>query len=1024
MRFAFLILLSVAPLCAQTSGQIEFFEKKVRPVLAENCYACHNAETMAAAELVLDSKDGARRGGTRGPAVVPGDPAASLLLKATSYRDLELKMPPAGKLSEEVLADLRSWIEMGAPDPREAVTQTAPAEESGIDWEEARKFWAFQPIEVPALPDGAAKNPIDRFVNAKLASAGLEPSAEADKRALIRRATFDLTGLPPTPQEVRAFLADDQPGAWPRLVDGLLASPHYGERWGRHWLDLVRFAETDGHEFDNDKPNAWRYRDYVVRAFNEDLPYDRFVREQIAGDLLEEPRLTRDGKRYEAPIGAGMYWLWEVLNSPTDSVKSRADQVDNQIDVMSKAFFGMTLACARCHDHKFDPLPTADYYALAGVLHSTELRQRWIDSPEVRAELRATRQKLATLETDARRRLRSADRASGRLARVSDEEQRAAWSADRGHPLFALARLSEESDEPFAQRLQAVRAELVAEPGDRAGEVWEDFADGYAKWDVDGAAFGDGPTHRLLPGVDGHLGSPVADSLGGAEEFTGLLTTRKFRIPAKEFLHVRLAGTETDDRLRDRAKLRVTLIASDYNSQNLSPTSAQGMEWITKRLVLEKGRLGKIQIVDLDREGHIAVDRIVFSDSEEPPLNDPHPAVVEILERDDVDSMDALTAAYEELTTKLGPADEALLDSLVGPAAMPAELEAVRRTIAGGVPESSYAMSSQDHDPHDVRLHQRGNHKNLGEEVPRGFLTVVAGEKQRAFRNGSGRLELADLAVSPKNTLTPRVFVNRVWKHHFGEGIVRSTDNFGKMGEPPSHPELLDHLAAEFVADGWSIKRLHRRILMSETYRRDSRASDPARERDPTNKLLSHMPVRRLEAEAVRDSILAVAGTLDRTLGGPSVPPHISEFQDGRGKPKTGPVDGDGRRSLYVGIRRNFLTPLFLAFDYPTPITTMGRRGVSAVPSQALILLNNEFVNQQARLWAQAALERQPDSEARLVQMYEEAYARPPTAKERATIREFLQEQRARYRDEVSDAQVWTDLAHVLINSTEFIFVR
>jgi len=278
--------------------------------------------------------------------------------------------------------------------------------------------------------------------------------------------------------------------------------------------------------------------------------------------------------------------------------------------------------------------------------------------------------------------------------------------------------------------------------------------------------------------------------------------------------------------------------------------------------------------------------------------------------------------------------------------------------------------------------------------------------------------------VSPQNPLTLRVFVNRVWKHHFGEGIVRSADNFGKMGESPTHPELLDHLAAEFVADGWSVKRLHRRILMSETYRRDSRASDAAQERDPTNKLLSHMPVRRLEAEAVRDSILAVAGTLDRTVGGPSVPPHVSEFQDGRGKPASGPVDGDGRRSLYVGVRRNFLTPLFLAFDYPTPITTMGRRGVSAVPSQALILLNNEFVNQQARLWAQAALERQSDTEARLAQMYEEAYARPPSAEEFTAIAEFLKAQRARYSDQVSDAQVWTDLAHVLINSTEFIFVR
>jgi len=1014
MRFVVLLSLSLAPLLGQTAEQIEFFEKKIRPVLAENCYACHSAETMALAELRLDSRDGVLTGGTRGPAVAPGDPDASLLLEAVSYRNLDLKMPPAGKLSDAVLADLRAWIQMGAPDPRGAKAAAAPEDESGIDWEEAREFWAFQPIEAPAIPAGGSAHAIDRFIGAKLADEGLEPALQADKRSLIRRVTFDLTGLPPTPEEVRAFLADESEDAWETLVERLLASPHYGERWARHWLDLVRYAETDGHEFDNDKPNAWRYRDYVVRAFNDDLPYDRFVREQIAGDLLEEPRLTPDGERYEAPIAAGMYWLWEVLNSPTDSVKSRADQVDNQIDVMSKAFFGMTLACARCHDHKFDPLPTADYYALAGVLHSTELRHRWIDSPQKRAELRAARAKLASLEQDARRRARTADRSGWASRVVADEERREALAADRGHPLFALARLSGESERPFAERLADVRAELTADDPN-AAEAYEDFSGGYAKWDVDGAAFGESPR----AGFDG----PVAHSYSGADEFTGLLTTRKFRIPEKEFMHVRMSGTPTDERLRDRAKLRVTLIASDYNSKNLIP-EGEGLRWVTTRLVFEKGRLGKIQIVDRDREGHLAVDRIVFSGSEEPPKNDPHPAIVEMLASPEIDSLEALTAAYDRLLSRLGPDDDRLRDAITGPVPMPAELEAARRTIARAIPESAYAMSSQDHQPHDVRLHQRGNHKNLGDEVPRGFLTVVAGEDQKPFRKGSGRLELADWAVSSRNPLTPRVFVNRVWKHHFGEGLVRSTDNFGKMGERPTHPELLDHLAAEFVADGWSVKNLHRRILMSETYRRDSRASDAARERDPNNELLSHMPVRRLEAEAVRDAILAAAGTLDKTVGGPSVPPHISEFQDGRGKPKTGPVDGDGRRSLYIGVRRNFLTPLFLAFDYPTPITTIGRRGVSAVPSQALILLNNEFVNQQARLWAQAALERQSDADARLAQMYQQAYARPPSAEERSAVSEFLAAQRERYGSEATDAQVWTDLAHVLINSTEFLFVR
>jgi hypothetical protein len=1014
----YLLLASAALASAQTADEVEFFEKRVRPVLADKCYVCHSAETMAAAELRLDTREATRRGGSRGPAVAPGDPAASVLLRAVSYDDLDLKMPPAGKLSGEEIAALRAWIEMGAPDPREERTEAPAAPAPAYDFTQAREFWAFRPPhrhEPPAVrrADWVA-SPVDAFLLAKLEETGLEPAPAADKRTLIRRAAYDLTGMPPTPEEVAAFLADESPEAWKRLVERLLASPAYGERWGRHWLDLVRFAETNGHEFDNDKLDAWRYRDWVVDAFNRDLPYNRFVAEQIAGDLLADRRLSADDARVEGPVGAGMWWLWEVLNSPTDSEKARADQIDNQIDVLGKAFFGLTLACARCHDHKFDPIPTADYYAIAGVLHSTRLRERSIDSPARAAELRRIRDLAVGFEA---RRPRPAPAAEQLLSpEPAWAEHRAYAATEPSHPLYPLAKLAEGAG-PFAERLRAMRTEMrewaaKSDPAhplwrERGDIVWEEFSGGYERWNVEGAAFGDAPA------------ADRADSFPGrVEEFVGILATRPFTIPSPH-VHVRMSGTPAEKARKELAPVRFTLWADDHPSQNWTPPESGREEWVSIPLVKEKGRSGYLQIVDRARDGHIAVDRIVFSESiEPPPVAGPVRAeVLALLDEPGLDSLEALARAYARLANSTD--DRELAEAIAGPLA---ERRAVRPPES--VPESSFALSSMDHDPRDVRIHQRGNHKNLGEEVPRRFLTVIAGEEQPPFARGSGRLELAEWAASERNPLTARVMANRVWKHHFGEGIVRSPDNFGETGDRPTHPELLDDLAARFMESGWSLKELHRLILMSNAYRMDSRASDEARRLDPENKFLSRMPVRRLEAEAVRDAMLVTAGTLDRRVGGPSVPPHISPYQDGRGKPASGPLDGEGRRSLYIQVRRNFLTPLFLAFDYPQPFTTIGRRGVSAVPSQALMLLNNEFVQDQAAKWAQRELEVHADRRARLAAMFERAFGRPPAEDELREVGQFVAEQAALHGAAEDDPRVWSYVAYVLLNSTEFVFVR
>ena len=916
-----LALIPASTCVAQVAvDQAEFFEKKIRPVLAGSCYGCHNSKMKTPmGGLQIDTRDGLLRGGDSGKAIVPGDPEMSRLIMAVSYAH-DLKMPPSGKLTDAQIADLTDWVKMGAPDPRTAPATTQPVTNKRYDFTEGRKFWAFQPVRKPAIPvvkhSSWVQSPIDAFLLSKLEEKGLTPAGPADKRGLLRRVTFDLTGLPPTPAEVEAFVNDESPKAFEKVVDRLLGSPRYGERWARHWLDLVRYAETNGHEYDNDKLAPWRYRDYVIRAFNEDVPYNQFVREHIAGDQLPSKRLRSDGAMWESPLGTTQFWFNEVLNSATDSEKSRADDVDNQIDVVGKTFLGLTVACARCHDHKFDPIPTADYYALAGVFRSTDLREAALDSPE-------------------------------RTAKIADLSRR-------------IKELKRESP-------KQPRPSIAYRPEDKVFERFEDSA--FGKWVTQGEAFADAT-------VNGAADSEAA----GSDVFAGTLTSPKFRTGKELYLHVRIGGTKGDPALKERGPLRFTIVADGYKGQHIVPDGGPA-KWKTLKLTFERERTCYFEIVDRARDGHIVVDEIVFSSEAKPPSE-----------------------------TEFPPAPNT-------------ELSAERRDeiakLEAQVPESEFAMIAEDRDCHDARLNIRGNHKNLGEEVPRRFLQIIAGEQQPPISSGSGRLHIANWMASADNPLTARVMVNRIWKHHFGSGIVRSTDNFGKMGEAPTHPELLDYLASGFVEGGWSVKSLHRLIVLSRAYQMSSAASEEAKKLDPANKLLQHMPVRRLEAEEIRDTILETAGTLDEKMFGPSVPPYISAYQDGRGKPKTGPLDGAGRRSIYIQVRRNFMTPLFVAFDYPTPISAIGSRTVSTVPSQALMMMNNEFVAQQAGKWADRVIASTSNPRERVRQMYSTAFARPAEEKEVSSILAFVNNQQSR-----PESAVWTDVAHVLFNSAEFLYVQ
>ncbi|MCI0685158.1 MAG: PSD1 and planctomycete cytochrome C domain-containing protein [Gemmataceae bacterium] len=947
---------------AQTPADLEFFEQRIRPALAEHCHKCHGAEKPKA-HLRLDSRANALKGGDSGRAVVPGAPAQSLMLKAIGYGDPELRMPPRGKLPDAVIADFTKWIQLGAPWPDDAGNQKLPVAKE-FDLKARSRHWSLRPLQLPTTPrvKNAAwvQTPIDAFILARLEEKGLTPAPPADPRTLLRRMYFDVIGLPPTVHEMEEFVQ-----AWDgsnakrqaliaQVADRLLSSPRYGERWARHWLDLVRYAETQGHEFDFEIADAWKYRDYVIRALNDDVPYDQFVREHIAGDLLGNPRRHPQTRTNESILGAGFWWLGEAKHSPVDSRADQADRIDNQIDVFGKAFLGLTIACARCHDHKFDAISTKDYYALAGYLQSSRQDRAFIDSA---AERRAKLAPLVKVRT-----------AIGNLLPPQK---------------FIRPRL-----------------------GPSAGEALASFAKGtWGDWTVTGEAFGTGPSGpgaALIRPEQDHgaitaLPPGLAHSALLSTKLHGALRSPTFVLRHGK-IHYRLAGKQA------RVNVVVNglqLIREPIYGSLTFAVDNEAMHWRTQDVSMWLGQRAYIEVLD-DGPGYAVLEQVILSDDDRPP--------------------DAAGAGG-----RMAPAPAALVPLLEEFRKYEAALDAPRR-----------ALATADGNGVNEHVFIRGNPKKLGAVVPRRFLEVFGGVTPPPG-NGSGRLELAEHMLDPgKTPILPRVLVNRVWKHHFGEGIVRSPDDFGVLGQAPTHPELLDYLALEFVRNGWSLKKLHKLMVLSATYQqasspkasnaslggRPSRRANPDTV-DPDNKLLQRMPVRRLEAEAIRDAMLAVSGRLDPTPFGPSVPVHLTPFMVGRGRPGVGgPLDGHGRRSIYIAVRRNFLTPMFVAFDYPTPFSTIGRRSVSNVPAQALTMLNNPLVLQQAELWARRVLKEAGMTAAeRVRRMFETGLGRPPTASELADALAFFDEQ-TRIHGRADDVRSWTEFAHVLFNVKEFIFVN
>ena len=783
---------------------LDFFEKKIRPVLVERCYECHSAAAKKnKGGLTLDTRDGVLKGGDAGSAVAPGDPEKSKLIEAVRYKNRDLQMPPKSSLSSEQVRDLEQWVKLGAPDPRtEAVAQTGG--KRALTVEEGRQFWAFQPLANPSVPkvgnrQSAIGNPIDAFINAKLGEKKLAAAPAADKRTLIRRATFDLTGLPPAPEEVDAFLADKSPDAFAKVVDRLLASSAYGERWGRHWLDVARYADSNGLDENVAFGNAWRYRDYVVNSFNADKPYNRFVQEQIAGDLLPAEGTPQ---RHEQLTALGFLSIGPKLLAEPDKVKLEMDLIDEQIETLGRALLGMTFGCARCHDHKFDPVPTADYYALAAIFKST---------------------------------------------RTMDD-------------LKTIAKWHEPE---------------VATPAERA----------------------------------------VVE------------------------VHQRKAADQ---------KAAIAKLVATAN----------------KSLVTDKG----LKEVPKNAESQYPTNVI------------------------------AELKQLREALAKL-------------------EKDAPELPSTMGVTDSTNVVKT-------LPVHIRGSHLSLGKPVPRGFPQVmqVASLRSEMPEKQSGRLELAQWLASPQHPLTARVMVNRIWRWHFGQGLVASTDNFGILGERPSHPELLDWLARKFIAEGWSVKAMHRHIMASAAYQRATKPAADARRSvvDSENRLLSHFPIRRLEAEEVRDSVLFVAGLLERTMGGKTIPVKNREFFFNHTSKDATTYDSP-RRALYLPVVRNNVYDLFEQFDFPDPAVPNGNRNATVVAPQALLMLNSDLVGKAAEKFAASLLASASDDVRRIELAYQKAYARPPTAKELARAKKFLTDFRP---DSAASPSAWAVFCQSLLAANEFIYLN
>lgn len=933
----------VPPVSAAAAGSSvgeDFFETKVRPIFANICSNCHG--DAATSGLRVDSRESLLKGGSRGPAVVPGEPEKSLMIQAVRQTG-ELKMPKGGKLTPEEVQSLTEWVKMGAPWPASkkilAATGGAPYKISP----EQRAFWSFRPIQTPNIPSvrnpAWAKTAIDRFVLAKLESQGIPPAPPADRRTLIRRATFDLTGLPPTPEEIEAFEKDKSQRAFEKVVNRLLASPRYGERWGRHWLDVTRYAEDDVRGLDPKGRGympfrgAYTYRDWVIKAFNEDVPYDQFVRMQLAGDLLEGQKGGKnagDVLPATAFLGGGP-WLWDQA----EPVQGRADERNERIDAVSRGLLGLTVACARCHNHKYDPISQYDYYALAGVFASSTYKEYPLVSDTQVAAWREKEQKLLDLSEQLEDFTKAeSQQLSSILAAQTSQYMMAAWRVT-GKPKATVAEAAERShlDPEMLERW----VKFLAQP--------PKFYPYLKDWQAMIAA-------------------------GGKEEDEAKALADAFQKLVLQVEIAQKAIKEQNDVIKAKADVKKRSKRDALpNEFETDDQFCPGCNLELKTLPTEQASLW----VDLFM-------RALDSDEEKP-----KPGLFVFrewaLKR-------RLSAEWREYIASLEHQIDELKKALDP-----------RYPFVHGI--------SDKPKPVNIAVNLRGNPHTLGDEVPRRFLAVLSPVDAQPFTKGSGRLELAnDIVGSP---LAVRVFVNRIWKWHFGSGIVGTPDNFGVAGERPSNPELLEYVAWTFKQNGMSVKKLQREIMLSAVYQTGAKESGEAHEKDGSNRLYSHFNRQRLDAESIRDSILFVAGDLDlKEIGGPS-----KDF---------GP--DNVRRTVYCKVSRFRLNNYLQVFDFPNPSFTAEQRFSTNVPLQRLYFMNDDFVYTQAGKLAER-VHSQATETARIAEAYRLLYGRAPNAKEIDMGLQFLKTTPERPGNTVNGEPVtaWREYARVLLSANEFEFV-
>ena len=895
------------PRNALAPEKLEFFETKVRPILVQRCYECHSGQESNGG-LRLDYREGLLKGGDSGPALQADEPQGSLLLRAIRYQNADLQMPPSGKLDATEIEVLETWVGQGAVDPRADLPSGSSDKPQGMSIQDGRNFWSMmplKPVEVPRAVDADwCRNPIDAFVLKELDSNGLRPSPESSRREILRRVTLGLIGLVPESQEYKAFEQDIAPEAYERQVDRLLSSEQYGVRFGRHWLDVARYSDSNGLDENIAYGNAWRYRDYVVEAFNSDKPFDRFIEEQIAGDLL--PDADRQSKTATGFLVLGA----KVLAEP-DRDKLTMDTIDEQLDTIGKAFMGMTLGCARCHDHKFDPIKQRDYYALAAILKGTKTFgdsnfgaiKHWNEisyaNPQEKEQLKAIDAQIA--------------------------EKNGAWNKLKSE---AIGKLREQVRKQAADYL-AVASKLTSEATlNEWAQVGEEL--------------------KLHPRV-----------LANSRRY--LDNHRQEPLFAKWH---ELAGHGDHQAIRD------------YYQELFE--RALG-EW-------EKAKAADAQVKKLE-DSTLEAARVALGD---------------------VGGFLAIPAKMEHALDQ---------ESLV----KIHELAESARLFESAAPDETSVMGVADKGVVDgLAIHIRGSYRNLGDVVPRGFPEVMVSQGATPIfsRHSSGRLELARWLANATHPLTARVIVNRVWRWHFGRGLVESTENFGVLGDRPSHPELLDYLARWFIESGWSIKELNRLILTSATYRMSSvhPEAQSALAIDPENRLRWHYKLERMGAEPLRDSILQVAGRLDCQLGGKSVPLRNRQFVFDHTSIDHTKYDSI-RRTVYLPIIRNHLYSLLEQFDFPDPTMPVGSRNTSMVSVQMLLLMNADWIIDSASLLARRSQEFSSEPSRRIDWLFETVLGRAPKEHEQ---RRFL--------DAISDGQAsgedpWVTLAHNLLICSEFIYV-